>query len=72
MKKLKPYLSTLRLRAMLELQYRGAALGGMMTQLFFGLSLFFSIKRCMPAVDSRVPPFTRPPAMFGCSRLFFG
>lgn len=41
MKKLKPYLSTLRLRAMLELQYRGAALGGMMTQLFFGFILVF-------------------------------
>lgn len=41
MKRIKPYLSTLRLRAMLELQYRGAAVGGMLTQLFFGFILVF-------------------------------
>lgn len=37
MKRLKPYLSAFRVRALLETQYRGAALGGMITQAFFGL-----------------------------------
>ncbi len=38
-KRLKPYLSAFRLRALLETQYRAAALGGMATQLFFGIVL---------------------------------
>lgn len=33
----KPYLSVFRLRAKLETQYRAAALGGMVTQAFFGI-----------------------------------
>ncbi len=39
MKKLKPYLSAFRLRALLETQYRTAALGGIATQFFFGAVL---------------------------------
>ena len=39
MKKLKPYLSAFRLRALLETQYRTAALGGIATQFFFGVVL---------------------------------
>lgn len=35
--KIKPYLSILRLRAALETTYRAAALGGLVTQAFFGL-----------------------------------
>ena len=35
--KLRPYLTAFRVRALLETQYRGAALGGLVTQLFFGL-----------------------------------
>lgn len=41
MRMLKPYLSTWRIRALLELQYRGAALGGMVTQCFFGFIYIF-------------------------------
>jgi len=41
MRILKPYLSTLRLRALLELQYRGAAIGGLFCQGFFGLIYVF-------------------------------
>lgn len=37
MNKLRPYLTAFRIRALLETQYRGAALGGLVTQLFFGL-----------------------------------
>ena len=36
MKKLKPYLSYMKLRMICELQYRSAALAGMSTQFFFG------------------------------------
>ncbi len=35
--KLRPYMTAFRVRALLETQYRGAALGGLVTQLFFGL-----------------------------------
>lgn len=35
--KLRPYLTAFRVRALLETQYRGAALGGLVTQAFFGL-----------------------------------
>lgn len=38
---LKPYLSVLRLRAVMETQYRAAALGGLVTQVFFGLVYIF-------------------------------
>ncbi len=37
MKTWKPYLSVLRLRAQMETQYRAAALGGLVTQVFFAL-----------------------------------
>lgn len=36
---LRPYLTAFRIRALLETQYRGAALGGVITQAFFGLVL---------------------------------
>lgn len=38
-KKWTPYISVFRLRAQLETQYRAAALGGLVTQAFFGLVL---------------------------------
>jgi len=41
MKKWKPYLTVFRVRALLETQYRGAALGGLVTQVFFGLVYVF-------------------------------
>lgn len=37
MTSLRPYLTALRIRARLETQYRAAALGGLVTQVFFGL-----------------------------------
>ena len=37
MRRLRPYLTAFRIRALLETQYRGAALGGVITQAFFGL-----------------------------------
>lgn len=39
--RLKPYFTAFRLRALMESQYRGAALGGIVTQLGFGLVLIF-------------------------------
>lgn len=41
MQKIRPYWSAFRIRALLEFQYRGAALGGIITQGFFGLILIF-------------------------------
>lgn len=41
MKKWRPYITTFRIRALLETQYRGAALGGLVTQVFFGLVYVF-------------------------------
>ena len=38
---LRPYMTVLRLRAMMETQYRAAALGGLVTQVFFGLVYIF-------------------------------
>lgn len=38
---MKPYWTAFRIRARLETQYRGAALGGLITQMFFGLVLVF-------------------------------
>ena len=37
MKRLRPYMTSFRIRALLETQYRGAALGGLVTQVFFGM-----------------------------------
>lgn len=39
MRRFKPYLTAFRIRALLETQYRGAALGGLVTQMFFALVL---------------------------------
>lgn len=39
--RLKPYFTVFRLRALLETQYRGAAFGGLVTQIAFGLVLIF-------------------------------
>ena len=41
LKALRPYLTVFRLRALMETQYRAAALGGLVTQVFFGLVYIF-------------------------------
>ena len=40
-KSLRPYLTVFRMRALMETQYRAAALGGLVTQVFFGLVYIF-------------------------------
>ena len=45
---MRAYLSTFRMRRKLELQYRGAVLGGIVCQIFFGLILV-AIYRAMYA-----------------------
>ena len=40
-KALRPYFTVFRLRALMETQYRAAALGGLVTQVFFGLVYIF-------------------------------
>ena len=41
LKSWRPYLTVFRLRALMETQYRGAALGGLVTQVFFALVYIF-------------------------------
>ena len=41
LEKWRPYLTVFRLRALMETQYRAAALGGLVTQVFFGLVYIF-------------------------------
>ena len=41
MQKIRPYWTAFRIRARLETQYRAAALGGLITQVFFGLVLVY-------------------------------
>jgi len=41
MKSWRPYMTVFRLRALMETQYRAAALGGLVTQVFFGLVYIF-------------------------------
>ena len=51
---MKSYLSVFRLRRRMELQYRGAMLGGILCQMFFGLILI-AVYRAL--YDSRPQPF---------------
>ena len=53
MKRCVPYWSCFRLRALLETQYRGAALGGMATQLFFALTLICLYRALYAGGDAR-------------------
>ena len=41
LRSLRPYMTVFRLRALMETQYRAAALGGLVTQVFFGLVYIF-------------------------------
>ena len=41
LRSLRPYMTVFRLRALMETQYRAAALGGLVTQVFFGLVFVF-------------------------------
>ena len=41
LRSLRPYFTVFRLRALMETQYRAAALGGLVTQVFFGLVYIF-------------------------------
>lgn len=49
----KPYWSAFRIRALLEFQYRGAALGGIVTQGFFGLVLIYLYQALYAGSDPR-------------------
>ncbi len=54
MNRWKPYLSAFRLRALQETQYRGAALGGLVTQAFFGLIMIYLYKTLIGESDSKL------------------
>ena len=53
-KKWTPYLSVFRLRAQLETQYRAAALGGLVTQAFFGIVLIYLYTALFDGSDPRM------------------
>ena len=57
---MRAYLSTFRMRRKLELQYRGAVLGGIVCQIFFGLILV-AIYRAMYAGKPQEMPFSHGP-----------
>ena len=42
------------------LQYRAAAIGGMWTQIFFGLVFLGDLRRLLPLVDDQAHPMTFP------------
>ena len=53
---MKPYLSIFKLRLRLETQYRGAVLGGLICQMFFGLILI-AVYRALYASKPQAIPF---------------
>ncbi len=64
----KPYFSLYRLKAMQETQYRAAALGGLVTQAFFGLLYVFLYTALFRGKIKR--NWRKPSPMCGFSRCF--
>ena len=52
---LKPYCSVFMMRFRIETQYRGAALGGIITQVFFGLMLIALYTTLYQSAPQTVP-----------------
>jgi ABC-2 type transport system permease protein len=69
--RLKPYFTAFRLRAILETQYRGAALGGLVTQLAFGLGLIFLYDALYRSGGDTSVPFPRIVTYVWLQQAFF-
>ncbi len=67
---MKAYLSVFRLRRRLELQYRGAVLGGIVCQVFFGLVLI-AVYRAMYAGKPQDYPFRQISSYVWLQQAFF-
>ncbi len=69
--KLKPYLTAFKLRALLETQYRGAALGGLVTQMAFGLALIFLYDALYRSGGDTSEPFSQVVTYVWLQQAFF-
>ena len=69
--RLKPYLTAFRLRALLETQYRGAALGGIVTQMAFGLALIFLYQALYASGGDTSEPFSQVVTYVWLQQAFF-
>ena len=67
---MKAYLSVFRLRRRLETQYRGAALGGILCQVFFGLVLI-ALYRALYAGKPQPMPFSHVATYVWLQQAFF-
>ncbi len=67
---MKAYLSVFRLRRRLETQYRGAALGGIICQMFFGLVLI-ALYRALYAGKPQALPFSHVTTYVWLQQAFF-
>ncbi len=68
---LRPYFTAFRLRALLETQYRGAALGGIVTQLAFGLALIFLYQALYASGGDTSVPFSQVVTYVWLQQAFF-
>lgn len=69
--RLKPYFTAFRLRAILETQYRGAALGGLVTQMAFGLALIFLYQALYASGGDTSVPFPQVVTYVWLQQAFF-
>ena len=67
---MKSYLTVFRLRLKMELQYRGAMIGGIVCQVFFGLILI-ALYRAMYASKPQVMPFEQVATYVWLQQAFF-
>ena len=67
---MRAYLSTFRLRRRLELQYRGAVVGGVVCQIFFGLILV-AIYRAMYLGKPQAMPLSQITSYVWLQQAFF-
>ncbi len=68
---LKPYFAAFRLRALLETQYRGAAIGGIVTQMAFGLALIFLYQALYRSGGDTSVPFPQIVTYVWLQQAFF-
>ncbi len=69
--RLKPYFTAFKLRALLEAQYRGAAIGGLVTQMAFGLSLIFLYQALYASGGDTSVPFPQVVTYVWLQQAFF-
>ncbi len=68
---LRPYFTAFKLRALLETQYRGAALGGIVTQMAFGLALIFLYQALYASGGDTSVPFSQVATYVWLQQAFF-